>query len=284
MVAAAGMDVAGSTGKSSDDYTLFILAHPDDEIVFAPLIDRLVREAKPVRLAFMTDGRSGGLPAVREAETVRALASLGVDQTDLLFGDIADGQLHCNLRRALEAVERWCGSLRSIARIYTLAWEGGHPDHDGAHLVAAAFAASRGLGDRVRQVAFYRASDKWPAPMFTVRSPLPANGPVDSITLSSGERWLPVRLIRFYRSQWRSFVGLAPFMLWHAITRRSFEMQPLNPRRLTERPTVRPLLYELRNGMSGKDVLAAAEAFLADHADARKRNRPAFAPRDVRTA
>lgn len=278
------MDVAGSTGKASDDGTLFILAHPDDEIAFAPLIDRLVREGKPVRLAFLTDGRSGGPPAVRKGETIRALASIGVDHRDILFGAIADGQLYRNLRGALETVDRWCGSLRSIARIYTLAWEGGHPDHDAAHLVAAVFAASRGLGDRVRQVAFYRASDKWPAPLFTVCSPLPANGPVNSIALSSSERWLPVRLMRFYRSQWRSFAGLAPFMLWHAVTRRSLEMQPLNSRRLAERPTVGPLLYEVRNGVSGDDFLVEAASFLERPGDDRKQNRPASAAKDLRTA
>jgi LmbE family N-acetylglucosaminyl deacetylase len=263
---------------------VFILAHPDDEIAFAPLIDRLVREGKRVRLAFLTDGRSGGPPAVRKGETIRALASIGIDHSDLLFGAIHDGQLYRNLRGALEAVDKWCGSLRSIARIYTLAWEGGHPDHDAAHIVAAVFAAGRGLADRVRQVAFYRASDRWPAPLFTVSSPLPANGPVDSIALSSSERWLPVRLIRFYRSQWRSFAGLAPFMLWHAITRRTLELQPLNPRRLSERPTFGPLLYEVRNGVSGEDFLVEAASFLARPADDRKQNRLAVATQDVRTA
>ena len=174
-------------------------------------------------------------------------------------------------------------SLKSIARIYTLAWEGGHPDHDAAQS-SPRFAVSRGLSDRVRQVAFYRASDRWPAPLFTIGSPLAANGPVRPVSLSSRERWLPLRLMRFFRSQWRSFAGLAPIMLWHALSRRALALQPLDQRRLTARPTARPLLYEARNGVSFDDFLAAAAPFLARHADTRPNDAPSFATPDRLTA
>jgi len=280
--------VAGSVRKFTEDANLFILAHPDDEVAFAPIIDRLVREQKPVRIVYLTDGRSGGLPAVRNAETVRALASLGVEASDLCFAGheigIADGQLYRHFHHALEAVEDWCRSFESIARIHTLAWEGGHPDHDGAHVVAAAFAATRGLSDRVWQVPFYRASDTWPAPVFTLNSPLPENGPMVSFSLLPREKWLPVRLIRFYRSQWRSFAGLAPLMLWHALTRRALGMQRVNYQRLAERPTARPLLYEVRNGVSCDDFLAEAASFLAIHRDTRRNDPRSFEANDLRTA
>ncbi|MEO8176087.1 MAG: PIG-L family deacetylase [Sphingomicrobium sp.] len=267
---------------------LFILAHPDDEIAFAPIIHRLVGKRAPVRLVYLTDGSSGGPPAVREAETVRALAWLGVAASQLRFAGheigIPDGQLHCNLGRALEAIEQWCETSPSIDCIYTLAWEGGHPDHDAAHIVAAAFAAARGVDSRVRQIPFYRASDNWPAPIFTVGSPLPANGPVVGVALSPGERWLPVRMIPFYRSQWRSFAGLAPLMLWHALTRGSFSMQDLSKPRLADRPTARPLLYEVRNGVRCEDFLAASAAFLALHQPARRTDPAPVAAPEVLTA
>ncbi|MEO6255742.1 MAG: PIG-L family deacetylase [Sphingomicrobium sp.] len=280
--------MAGSEHKFTDGLNLFILAHPDDEVAFAPIIHRLVGERRPVRLIYLTDGSSGGSPSVRQAETVRALAWLGVAALNLRFAGhevgIADGQLHRNLDRALHALEQWCAASQSIACIYTLAWEGGHPDHDSAHVVAAAFAAGRGVASRVRQVPFYRASDRWPAPIFTVGAPLPANGPVVSIALSLEERWLPVRLIRFYRSQWRSFVGLAPVILWHALTHRSFKMQDLSKPRLANRPTERPLLYEVRNGVRCEDVLAAAAAFLALQRQARQPDRVPVTAAAVRIA
>ena len=104
--------MTGSMAKSSDNVTVFILAHPDDEVVFAPIIDRLVRERKPVRFAYLTDGSSSAPPEVRNAETVRALASLGVEPSDILFAGhevgIVDGQLYRKLGRALEAIETWC--------------------------------------------------------------------------------------------------------------------------------------------------------------------------------
>ena len=288
VVPTARAGVADTMGKSTDNVNLFILAHADDEVAFAPIIDRLVGERRPVRLVYLTDGGSGGRSAVRNAETVRALASLGVEESDLRFvgheAGIADGQLYQNLPGALEAVEAWCGSLKSIARIYTLAWEGGHPDHDAAHVVAIAFAATRGLVERVLQVPFYRASDRWPPPLFTVSSPLPANGPLVSLPLSPSERWLPVKLIRFYRSQWRSFAGLAPAMLWHALSCRTIDMQPVTRRRLAERPTPRPLLYEVRNGVSCDDFLAAAATFLATDHDIAPRDARSLEFQDLRTA
>ena len=263
--------MTGSVRKFAQGANLFILAHPDDEIAFAAVIDRLVREREPVRIIYLTDGGSGGSPPARRAETVRALASLGVEASHLCFAGhelgIADGLLYRRLRDALGAVERWSRWFGSIARIYTLAWEGGHPDHDAAHVVAAAFAAPRGLSGRVRQVPFYRASDFWFAPAFVLNSPLPANGPVDFVALSRAEQWRAVKLVRFYRSQWRSFAGLGPVLLWHAVTRRAVAMQRISDRRLSERPTAKPLLYEARTGPRGEQFMDAIGAFLASVAD-----------------
>ena len=279
--------MAGSVRKSIEDVNLFILAHPDDEVAVAPILDRLVRERKQVRIIYLTDGQSGGLPAVRNAETVHALASLGIDASDACFAGhqngIADGQLYRHFHDALETVEEWCRPLKSIAAIYTLAWEGGHPDHDAAQIVAAAFAATRGLRDRVWQVPFYRASDNWPAPAFTLSSPLSENGPVVSIPLLPSERWLPVKLTRFYRSQWRSFAGLAPVILWHSLTRRALLMQRVRYDRHAERPTARPLLYEMRNGVRFDDFLAASAPFLASSRGTH-RNDPSLETDEIRTA
>lgn len=258
---------------------LFVLAHPDDEIAFAPLLHRFVRERKPVRLIYLTDGAGSGMSAaVRERETVSALRHLGIDSSAVYFAGsesrILDGQLCRHLDAALEALETWAANWKSIAEVYSFAWEGGHPDHDAALVVAAAFAASRGLETPVWQVPFYRASDRWPAPMFTFGSPLAENGEVVRLSLTAKERRLPADLIRFYPSQWRSFVGLGPFILWRSLTRSSFTMQRLDPRRLLERPAKKLLLYGKRNDVSIDELLAEAARLLAKH-----RPRPKHAPR-----
>lgn len=277
----------GSVVTSTEKVNLFILAHPDDEVAFSPILDRLVREQEQARLIYLTDGRTGSVPAVRNVETVQALGFLGIDRSNVCFAGhqngIPDGQLYRHFDAALEALKDWCRCSKSIDRIYTLAWEGGHVDHDAAHIVAGAFAASEGLSDRVWQVPFYRASNKWPAPFFTLGSPLLENGPVVSLPLSRRERRLPRRLIRFYRSQWWSFLGLGPFIFWHSLTRHALLMQRIRYERLGQRPTARPLFYEMRNGISFDELLAASGPFLARHQNNRPKD-PSCARQDIRTA
>lgn len=267
-------DLASSAVRSAHGLTLFVLAHPDDELAFAPLLHRLARERTPVQLIYLTDGAAPfASAALRTAESIAALAWLGIDWSSLWFAGseigIADGQLYRHLPSALDAIEQRVPADSAIAAIYTLAWEGGHPDHDAAHVVAAAFAVARGCEDRLRQVAFYRAADRLPAPMFVVGAPLAANGPVQSSPLTRTERRLARRMMRFYRSQWRSLVGLGPFIVWQSLTRRAFAWQLVRSNRLAERPTPRPLLYEVRNAVSFDQFVAQSAPFLAARRSAR---------------
>jgi LmbE family N-acetylglucosaminyl deacetylase len=254
---------------------LFVLAHPDDELAFAAILHRLASERKPVRLIYLADGQSRSAPPeVRSAESKAALAWLGIDQSSLWFAGselgFADGTLHRHLPEALAAIERSVGRGTPVAAIYTLAWEGGHSDHDAAHVVVAAFAAARALLDSSWQAAFYRAADTLPPPAFVVSAPLAANGLVQRSLLTPAERRLPRRMMRFYPSQWRSFVGLGPSIIWHSLIRRSFALQPIRLERLSERPTPRPLLYERRNGIAFDDFFNASAPFLQSTAAARK--------------
>lgn len=249
---------------------LFVLAHPDDEIAFAPLLSRMAREGRAVRLVYLTDGAAAGpYASVRAAESRAAIGYLGIAPDCVFFpgldDSLPDGRLHLHLDRALRALEDLSRRWRSVSGIYGLAWEGGHPDHDASLLVTAAFAARRGIIDRLWQGAFYRACDRFPPPLFTFRSILPRNGEATALPLSARERRLPLALLRFYPSQWRTFVGLWPLILWSTFAKPNFELQLLKPQRLFERPMPRRLLYEYRNGLAYDEFAAAVAPFLAEH-------------------
>src|SRR5882724_6645887 len=119
---------------------LFVFAHQDDEIAAAPRIRRAVAAGDEIACAFLTDGKN---PIIRDEESRRALVSLGV--TDIAFigseNQIADGTLVENLDRSLMLLS---ARADRADEVWTLAWEGGHQDHDAAHLVALAFARQRG--------------------------------------------------------------------------------------------------------------------------------------------
>jgi len=153
--------------------TLLVLAHPDDECVtYGALLQRM---ADPI-VRFMTDGaprdryfwgRYGSreaYAALRQQEARRALARIGVRRVEFVSdgyhgrnrdgnsetnGAVAsdimvDQELFRNLpaawRELVDAVER----LEPQA-LLTLAYEGGHPDHDSCNLLVSVAAKRFGL-------------------------------------------------------------------------------------------------------------------------------------------
>jgi LmbE family N-acetylglucosaminyl deacetylase len=257
-------DVTADRGET----TLFLLAHQDDEIAFAPLISRIKSKGQAVRIVYLTDGGVGGAtPDLRSGESARALASLGVDAAEISFLgmelSVPDGQLFRRLSRVYDVLEAQSSTIGSLGEIYTLGWEGGNLDHDAAHVIALALAVARDRVHRTWQVAFYRAAGHGP-PFFSLFAPLRANGPVSRLSLTPPESRLRLRLIRFFPSQWRSFVGLGPLLLWHALASPVLKVQPMKPRRLWERPAPGRLLYEQRSGVSFAEFAGCVTAFLGE--------------------
>ncbi len=234
-------------------HIVFILAHQDDEIAFASRIRAAVGRGDQVTCVCLTDGAFASPAAVRDAESRRVLKLLGVE--NFLVGPpeqrIADGTLPEHLDRALEFVD---GNILSVDEVVTLAWEGGHQDHDATHLVASVFARRRGVP--CVEMPLYNG--------FAVRDPLfRVNKPVgDGWT----ERKLPRRqfianvlLARFYPSQRRTWLGLAPLFL---ISRPREFTRVADLRRATRPPHPLPLLYERRFHYPYDRFARHAEEFL----------------------
>jgi LmbE family N-acetylglucosaminyl deacetylase len=180
------------TASGDAETALFLLAHQDDEIAFAPLLARFKAEGAPVRVVYLTDGGGGrATPAVRSEESTRALSSLGVQPSEISFlgveQSVPDGMLFQHLSRAFDELETQCYSIGALGDIYTLAWEGGHPDHDAAHVVGMALAVARDRAGRAWQAPFYRARDNGP-PLFRLFAPLPANGPVREVPVTPAQK------------------------------------------------------------------------------------------------
>lgn len=148
-------DIAPLLGR-----TLVLVAHPDDESVGCGALLQRIRE--PI-VVFATDGapqeevfwnKYGSrlrYARVREEEARRALATIGVSELEFLGSQplpsgegICDQELHEHLGEA-------CTRLNSIIRrrrpeaIITLAYEGGHPDHDACSILAFSLGTQHGL-------------------------------------------------------------------------------------------------------------------------------------------
>ncbi len=257
-----------SISVNPDETTLFVLAHQDDEIAFAPLLSRLKASRRPVCVVYLTDGGIGRVtPERRNAESTRALASLGVPANEITYLGhaltVPNGLLFQRMSQVYSALEAHCGRIGALGEICTLGWEGGNMDHDAAHVIAMALAVAHDRVHRAWQVPFYRAAERGP-PFFSLFAPLPDNGPVSRLELTGGESKLRSTLIRFFPSQWRSFAGLGPVILWHSLVSSVLKLQPMLLSRLWERPTAGPLLYEQRYSVSFAEFSACAAAFLRE--------------------
>lgn len=135
------------------DRTLILVAHPDDEcIAFGALLQR-IREPLMV---FATNGspqdpffwkKHGSREAyadLRRRETLESMRAAGVKDviflSDLPGGELlVDQELFCHLNTAFDLLAEII-QRRMIRALLSLAYEGGHPDHDSCAFLAAQLA------------------------------------------------------------------------------------------------------------------------------------------------
>jgi len=131
--------------------TLVLMAHPDDEVVACGALMQKMRRAVVV---FATDGapRSEAFwkkygsrqayAAVRREEATNVLSSIGacsIFLADRVEGGIADQELFRNLPAAIAEVKQILSQVQPDC-ILTLAYEGGHPDHDACCFIGSVVA------------------------------------------------------------------------------------------------------------------------------------------------
>jgi LmbE family N-acetylglucosaminyl deacetylase len=137
--------------------TLIIVAHPDDEAVTCAALMQRMQEPY---VLFCTDGapldpyfwsRHGSREAyslLRQKEARLALSHLGVRNVEflkILSGEhIIDQQLFQRLPEAIEAAFQVVSRVRPQA-LLTLAYEGGHPDHDSCNFITSVISRQRSL-------------------------------------------------------------------------------------------------------------------------------------------
>ena len=216
---------------------LFVCAHQDDEVAFATRILHELRDGAQVTVVFLTDGGR------RNDESRRALQFLGVADVRFVSG-IDDGHLIEHLEEAFEAADA------PAHIVYALAYEGGHHDHDAAHLVAAAIAAKHGA-DCI-EMPLYRAARF--GPFFRVLSPAGSGWRMRRVPLR--DAWRAFRLIFFYRSQWKTWFALTPEGIWHL---------PFEHTRPAQRTPPRRRYYERRFRFPYERFTRLASPFVARH-------------------
>jgi N-acetylglucosamine malate deacetylase 1 len=218
-----------------------------------------------VHCAYLTDGAFHVSSSIRNAESLTVLTSLGVPAEQVYFiGStipIRDGALVYRMDQALAHLTTALSKV-AVSSVYALAWEGGHPDHDASHIVAVAFAKTRGLINHCHELMLYRGTAG--GRLFRMFSPRNRREWL-SRRVSIREGLRAALMARHYRSQRKSWLGLfAETFFKLAILRREL-IRPVDLQRLRSRPHRDSLLYERRFGVSYVQFESAASAFIRTH-------------------
>lgn len=235
---------------TADTSHWFLFAHCDDEFAVFPVLEALARSGASVRCAYLTHGGRGA--ERRPHESLQVLEHFGVKPSQVQFLGrelgVPDGELDAHAGRILQRLIDERRAFAGPLNLWVPAFEGGHLDHDLAHLLGVLL-LERFPDDRGFQVGLYNGRGL-PGVWFRVMSVIPENGASETLRwgVLPGARWL--RLPGLYRSQWRSWLGLFLFAAWRWVALRRLDVQRLTPRALSERPHGGWLSYERRYGVA----------------------------------
>jgi LmbE family N-acetylglucosaminyl deacetylase len=231
----------------SQQTVLFLFAHNDDEFFVLPRLQREVAAGNSVMCVYTTDGAAyHESPERRFAESQKVLGSCGVPPEAIIpLGaqrKVRDGtsfrHLECLWKDLLALT-----SSRKIDRMYVPAWEGGHADHDAAHLLAVALA--RLHSSELFEFSLYH-NYRSIGPFFWCMCPIPLEGAVEheKVSVKQAISWLLTAL--HYPSQRRTFLGLLPFCLPQIVLRRALPLRRVPLREYRHPPYQGELFYESR--------------------------------------
>ena len=245
--------------------TLIIVAHPDDEAVTCAALMQRMREPY---VLFCTDGapldpyfwrHHGSREAysqLRQKEARLALGHVGVRNLEFLktrSGEhIIDQELFQRLPDAIEAATEVVSRLRPHA-LLTLAYEGGHPDHDSCNFITSVIGRERLLP--AWEMPVYKLFQKEER---TFQTLIPPSQPAISLHPTAAEIARKRQALKAYASQ-------GHFLVRFDSVDESF--RPLADYDYARPPHEGVLNYESWQWpMTGKQVSAAFEAYLKSRA------------------
>lgn len=246
--------------------SLFLFAHPDDEFGCFEAIRSTAARGDRAICVYLTDGAYGGQPvAPRMRESISVLGRLGVDAADVHFlgveHGIGDGSLPQHIDAAYLQLMVIMAAHAIPDHVYSTAWEGGHQDHDATFLVARTFTREKAPGARFLQFSLYNGRGL-AGPLFRVMSALPGQGPITELPITWRQRLTYLRLCMAYPSQWKTWLGLLPFVALTLFFRGTYLVQEA-AQGLLRRPHEGALLYERRGSMTWETFSRDCSAFMA---------------------
>lgn len=242
---------------------LFLLAHNDDEFFVLPRVELERKAGNRVVCVYTTDGGAYGIdPSRRLQESCNVLCPRGIKKEDIIpLGTelaVKDGRSFQHIHRLWEALEAATQHI-PFCRMYAPSWEGGHVDHDVAHLLGVAMCQK--LGGTLYEFSLYHGY-RVPPPFFTCMQLIPAPGDIvrDRVSFPDSIRWL--LSLKEYHSQRKTFLGLVAFCLRGILVKRELVLRNVGVRDYFSRPHDGPLFYETRFKVPHETFLEETRSFI----------------------
>ncbi len=239
---------------------VFIFAHCDDELFCLPLL--LEKNSENTLIFLSTLGKNQvnlSKVDIRQREALKASRYLDrITTTKILFytKEIYDGSIHSDFNQANFSELTTIVLNENPDELVTLSYEGGHQDHDSVHLITRLISENQNLVFRC--FSGYRASGLSPK-LFLVLNPIAATEKLffnRFLTISTS-----VRLILTYKSQTKSWIGLAPVLL---IKYAFFPFLESKTQSSIDPKFMRNCFYQNRGRAKQSDVLRSHRKFMTD--------------------
>jgi len=218
LILRAAADGAAASPELSDARILLLAAHPDDETIGASAVLGRIPGAMVV---YLTDGApndpqfrsphvSGSrelYACVRAEEAASALSYVDIPPEHVLFLSGVDQEA---IFRVGELLDEFVPIVQEFkpSVIITHPYEGGHPDHDAAALVArlgAQILRQKTIAPDILEMTSYHAAEGARVAGQFLSTPPVLAGPVEPavcLKLGSDERTRKARMLGCYVSQW----------------------------------------------------------------------------------
>jgi hypothetical protein len=246
-------------------YNVFIFAHQDDEAAIFWEIEKSIAEGILPIIFYLTSGTpDGATSSIRNLESLNVLAKFGIKPNQIFFlgskFSIPDGLLIEHLKAAYDGVLEVINKLGLPRRLYFLAWEGGHQDHDAVHLIGVSIAKKINRVDCSYQFPLYSGKGL-PNILFRLFSPLEENGKTLIKPIPLKRRIFYIKNIFCYPSQWKTWIGLLPFYIMHHLFGGGQVLQKVSEYRMGKKPHAGRMLYERRGGYNWQNFSQNIDVF-----------------------
>ena len=201
--------------------TLIILPHIDDEFALAPIIKRFSSIASNnFKIVYCAERLNSSKLLInqRRIENYKALEILGLKNNRAIFlndyFEVNDKLLHNSSLEIFSFLKDQIVT-NNIKQIFTLNFEGGHPDHDSLALIV------QKINERFNVKTYffpaYNARNTFLLPISVFR-PLKSQVSFFKNYQFKNFCWVPsIILGLIYKSEWKAFLKLMPFIFFQAI-------------------------------------------------------------------